>query len=107
MRLFLEGQKITCTRKKKTYFINDYFLKRADGKKVQLILEDVFHGNLKMNVWKGTKSGKPDEVWVTNLTYTATSAGKRGIDFTLLPAGPSRQLPELKEPRPSVLGSLW
>jgi len=104
MRLFLEGQKIVCTRKKKTYFIHDYFLKKADGKKAQLILEDVFHDGLKMKVWKGTKSGKPDEVWVTNLTYTATQDGRRGIDFTLLPAGPSRQLPELREPRPTVRG---
>jgi len=107
VRLFIEGQMIVCTRKKKTYLINDYFLKQLGGRKIQLILEQAIHEGVMLHVWKGTKSGKPDEVWVTNLSYTATSAGKRGMDFTLLPAGPSRQLPELREPRRGVRGSLW
>ena len=104
MRLFIEGQKIICTRKNKTYYINDYFLKRPDGRKVELILDQAICENLRIRVWKGTKSGKPDVVWVTNLSYTATFDGRRGLDFTLLPGGPSRQLPELREPRPSVRG---
>ena len=102
MRLFIEGQKIICTRKKKTYFIHDYFLKKPDGRKVELILDQAISEGLKLHVWKGTKSGKPDEVWITNLSYTATFDGRRGLDFTLLPAGPSRQLPELREPRRGV-----
>lgn len=102
MRLFIEGQPITCTQKKKVYRINDYFLKNADGRKIELILGQAISDGLKLHVWKSTKRGKPDEVWITNITYTCTRDGKRGLDFTLLPAGPSRQLPELREPRRGV-----
>jgi len=97
MRLFIEGQKIVCTRKKKTYFIHDYFLRKPDGRKIELILDQAICEGLMLKVRKGTNSGKPDEVWITNLSYTVTFDGRRGLDFTLLPAGPSRQLPELKE----------
>ena len=102
MKLFIEGQPITCTRKKKTYFINDYFLKNADGRKIELILTQAISEGMMLHVRKGTNSGKPDDVWITNLSYTCTRDGKRGLDFTLLPAGPSRQLPELRAPRRAV-----
>lgn len=105
MRLFIEGQKIVCTfkKKRKTFSIDDYFLKKPDGRKVELILDQAICDGLKLRVRKGTNSGKPDEVWVTNLTYTASFDGRRGVDFTLLPAGPSKQLPELRSPRRGVL----
>jgi len=89
MRLFVEGQKIICKKKDHldgsvTYSIDNYFLKQATSRQVEILLDQAITENLKVKIWEDVKKGRPNEVWITNLTRSATFDGKRGIDFTIL-----------------------
>ena len=90
MRIFIEGQKITCTKKGNTYTIVDYFLKRPGGKQIKLLIEQALEEGLKVKMWEGVMRGRPNEVWIRSVAFSVTSGGKFGLAFTILPAGPPK-----------------
>ena len=104
MRIFLENQRITCTKTRFGYRIHEYFLRPE----VLLLIEQAFEQNLEVKFWRGTQRGKGTRSLIRAYTPVANRRGVVHLDVELvhLEALPGIQRPrQRKEPgwRQSIL----
>lgn len=88
MRIFVENQRVTCTRISKGYKIDPYH----NRKELEDLLFQAFFEDLEVKLWEGTRKGKAARVKIVGLTpwadlRPAPKNNMTGLDFTVFHLG--------------------